>query len=542
MLTKKSLAAISLLLCAGVARSQEAARTQVAAPAAFVTLDNEHVFTVRAGYGAWTPQVRADSMTQHVKRWADDSLTSATPVIHDNETTTDLLVDGVPVITVSEIDAAAAGVPRQELAREWATALEDAVSQYRLRYAPTRLIARIVLGMLTLVSMGLLLFFARKWALRTETEVIARLTTHARQRRSKLTGIVAEGAIGGWVNTLFTWIRWGIYALVILAGVQFLLLLSPRTRADAMQIVSSVGGSLTQLGWRIWQQIPSIILICVIAAIAYQLVQLVHAIFKRVGRGQIVLEGFRPRWAGVTDRLVSYFIAVLALLIMYPYIPGSNSAAFQGIGIFVGALISLGSTGLVGNALSGIILTYTDGYQVGDFVEFGDIKGRVQKMALMTTQISKANHEVVTLPNAIVMAHATINHSAHRDKGHVVSLTIGIGYDTAWRLVEMLLEKAAQMTPGVNHKAGVTVLTLSLNQFDITYELHVYISEGESIPVVRSVLARNILDRFNESGVQIMTPAFESNPHYSVMVPKDKWYPPPMRNGSAESVEQTKAL
>ena len=226
--------------------------------------------------------------------------------------------------------------------------------------------------------------------------------------------------------------------------------------------------------------VPGVILIGVIAAIAYQLVQLVHAIFNRVGRGQIILEGFRAALGDVTDRLVTYFIAVLALLIMYPYIPGSNSPAFQGIGLFVGALISLGSTGLVGNALSGIILTYMDGYQVGDFIEVGDIKGRVSQMALMTTQINKANHEVVTLPNAIVMGHAMVNHSSHRDKGHVVALTVSIGYDTAWRLVETLLEKAAEMTSGVNLKAGVTVLTLSLDQFSIAYELHVYIAEGES--------------------------------------------------------------
>lgn len=503
----------------------EIARAQVDYSDAPVTLDKEVVLDVRAGYGAWTPELRAASMEKRVKEWADDPFRPDKIQIQDNETTTDLMVNDFPVVTVFDIDAKAAGVPREQLARQWAASLETAVSRYRVRYAPPQVAFRAVLAIVALVVIAFLLYVVRNAMFRLENRFCERLAIHAAQRRAGLKGMVAGGTKVGWVHSTFRSLRWLSYLVVLAAGLQFLLLISPRTRADAMQIIAAVGASLTQLGLKLWDQIPSLILVAVIAGVAYQLVQLAHLIFSKVSAGDIVLEGFRPRWASTTDRLVSIFIVVLGVLIAYPYIPGSNSPAFQGISIFIGALISLGSTGLIGNALSGIMLTYIDGYEPGDVVQIGDTTGVVTKSALLTTQVRTANQKTITLPNAVVMGSAMVNYSAVRDKGTVIPLTIGIGYDAPWRQVEWLMLQAAARTPGLNRAIDPVVLILSLNQFDVTYELDSYLQPGEPLAKVRSQLARNVLDMFNENGVQIMTPAFESNPSRTVIAPH--WNPPP---------------
>ncbi len=519
-----------LLLAAGGVLAQEAKQE---AP---VKLDKEDVLSIRAGYGGWTPQLRAESIEHRVKQWADDPTKPDKLTIQNNETTTDLMVEDSPVATVFDFDAAAAGVSREQLAKQWAASLEAAVNGYRIRYGSARIALRIVLAFLTVGVVALLLFYARKAVMAAERRFADRLAVHAR-RGASITGVVAEGAMGGWVRSLFSWIRWIAYAVVILAGLQFLLLLSPKTRADALQILGAVGASLTQLGWKIWEQIPALILVALIAGVAYQLLQLVHALFRRVGSGQIVFEGFRPRWAGTTDRLVSIFIVILAVLIAYPYIPGSSSPAFQGISIFLGALVSLGSTGLVGNALAGIMLTYIDGYQTGDCVQIGNTTGIVTRTALLTTQVRTANQKTVTLPNSIVMASAMVNLSAVREKGTLIPLSAGIGYDVPWRQVKWLMLEAAARTAGLNRMIDPVVLILSLNQFDVTYELNAYLQAGAVLGKVRSELAQNVLDLFNEYGVQIMTPAFESNPQHAVVAPK--WSPPP--GGSAEGEPQVTA-
>jgi small-conductance mechanosensitive channel len=177
------------------------------------------------------------------------------------------------------------------------------------------------------------------------------------------------------------------------------------------------------------------------------------------------------------------------------------------------------------------MLTYIDGYEVGDCVQIGETSGVVTKASVLTTQVRTANQKTITLPNSIVMGSAMVNYSAAKDKGTLIPLTVGIGYDAPWRQVEWLMLQAAARTPGLNRKIDPLVLIVSLNQFDVTYELNAFLQAGEVLGKVRSLLARNVLDLFNEYGVQIMTPSYEGNPDYAVVAPK--WNPPP----TAESTE-----
>ena len=203
---------------------------------------------------------------------------------------------------------------------------------------------------------------------------------------------------------------------------------------------------------------------------------------------------------------------ILAVLIAYPYIPGSESAAFKGVTLFLGVLVSLGSTGLVSNLVSGIMLTYMDAFQVGDMVMIGEESGYVVKKSVLTTQLRTRTNRVITIPNANVLTNRVVNLTSPDSRGLVVTSTVGIGYEVAWRQVEALLKLAASRTPGVRSSPEPFVLERALDQFSVTYEINAYLEHGVRLYLAEAELNRNILDAFSDAGVQIMTPSYEGDP------------------------------
>jgi small-conductance mechanosensitive channel len=205
---------------------------------------------------------------------------------------------------------------------------------------------------------------------------------------------------------------------------------------------------------------------------------------------------------------------------------GLSSPAFQGLSIFIGVLISLSSNSLISNALAGITLTYLVTFTVGDRVQIGEVTGTVVSTGILTTRLRNRNDEVLTVPNSMVMAkHMTTN--SRQPDGMVVTSSAGIGYDTPWRQVEAIMKLAASRTPGVRRDSEPFVLALSLNTFDVTYELHARLEDDASYSRVQSDLNRNVLDAFNEYGVQIMTPAYVDDPSALKVVPQNQWFAPP---------------
>jgi len=296
--------------------------------------------------------------------------------------------------------------------------------------------------------------------------------------------------------------------------------------------LDSVLASVYAFGAAAWKSAPSIAFLLIVAVTTWYLLKFLRFVFQQVGNGTITIEGFRPSWAGTTNRLMNILLVVLAVLIAYPYIPGSESPAFKGISLFLGLLVSLGSTGLVANIVSGIMLTYMDQFQVGDMIRIGEFMARVKKTSMLTTQLHTRKNEIVTIPNSLILSQEVTNFSAPGEAGLVISSTVGIGYDVPWRQVESMMKLAAARTSGVSHSIQPFVYTLSLNQFDITYELNVHIEKDAMYWATKSELNQNVLDAFNEFGVQIMTPAYEGDPDSTKVVPRSRWFSAPAKEAT----------
>jgi len=218
------------------------------------------------------------------------------------------------------------------------------------------------------------------------------------------------------------------------------------------------------------------------------------------------------------------------VVVAFPYIPGSSSPAFQGITIFIGAVISLGSTGVIGNLLAGYMLIFQRPFTLGDRVRIGEVLGDVVESSLIVTRLRTIKNEVVTVPNSAIVGGHVVNYSSLARKGGLILHTaITIGYDTPWRQVEALLIAAAERTPGVLREPAPFVLQTGLGDFYVSYELNAYTDRPGQMVETYADLHRNVLDSFNEFGVQITSPNYVLDPAQAKVVPREQWYAAPAR-------------
>jgi small-conductance mechanosensitive channel len=225
---------------------------------------------------------------------------------------------------------------------------------------------------------------------------------------------------------------------------------------------------------------------------------------------------------------VTALLWLLAIVVAYPYLPGSESDAFKGVSVFLGLMISLGSSGIMNQAMSGLMLTYSRAFRVGDFVKIGDVEGTVEQLGVLSLKIKSPRREAITIPNALVVATATTNYSRFAQvEGVQVSTSVTIGYDTPWRQVEALLLLAASRTPGVRKEPPPVVRRSALLDFYVQYTLLVCLEQPHLRAPTLDALHAQILDAFNEFGVQITSPNYEADPGERKVVPKEQWFAAP---------------
>ena len=272
---------------------------------------------------------------------------------------------------------------------------------------------------------------------------------------------------------------------------------------------------------------PQLFTVVLIVVLTRFVARLTNLFFTAVDQGRISIPWIYPETLQPTRKLVLAGLWLFALALAFPFLPGSNSDAFKGISVLVGLMVSLGSSGLVNQVMSGFTLTYSRALRVGDFVRVTDIDGTVTQIGALSTKIKTPRGEEVTIPNAVIVSHTVTNYTRHAEAdGVFVPTSISIGYDVPWRQVHALLIQAAARTPGVRSHPQPLVRQTQLGDFAVTYTLLVSLERPHQRSAVLTAVHANILDAFNEQGVQIMSPAYEADPAAPKIVPRDRWFAP----------------
>ena len=329
------------------------------------------------------------------------------------------------------------------------------------------------------------------------------------------------------------YIRYGVNILLTLIYLTGVFSIFPQTRGIVTEILDSIFQSLSK-GWQGFADyLPSLLNLIIIVVITYYGLKFIRFIFDEIEKETITFSGFRAEWAIPTYQLVRFLVIAFALVLAFPYLPGSSSPAFQGVSVFIGLLFSLGSTSVVANIVSGVVLTYTGAFRVGDRVKIADTVGDIIEKGLLVTRIRTIKNVEITIPNGMVMGSHIINYSAvSQERGLILNTTVTLGYDIPWRLIHETLIKAAQATNGILPEPRPFVLQTSLDDFYVSYELNAYTDQPNKMAGVYSELHQTIQDFCNEAGIEILSPHYgalrDGNPSTNPAdyLPKDYQAPP----------------
>jgi small-conductance mechanosensitive channel len=302
----------------------------------------------------------------------------------------------------------------------------------------------------------------------------------------------------------------------------------PYTEPWADQAGSFVISSLRELAATVLHGLPGLLVVILIYVVTRWVVRIGNVLFDQVATGKLAIVWMDADVAHATQRIFAAIVWIFGIIIAYPYIPGSQTDAFKGLSVFFGLIISLGSTGIINQIMSGLFVVYSRAFRMGEWVKVNEVEGEVLELGLLAAKILTVERQVVTVPNSVLVASSTTNFTrlGHPD-GMSISATVTIGYDTPWRQVHALLELAANRTENICKLPKPFVVQRQLSDFYVQYSLIAKLEDEKLRVDTVSNLNSAIQDAFNEFEVQIMSPHFMVQPGTRVVVPPDKWNPPP---------------
>ena len=497
-------------------------------PGVPVVVEGDTLFYLYTKRGGYTPLQRAEmidaAIMQLGKRF---TLHPDSVYIESSDIVTDLMYGNKVIASFTDQDGLWEGRSREQLATDKRKIVVQKLKELKEEHSLWQLGKRILYFVLVLAGQYLL-FWLTGWLFRKLKVRIQKL----KDTRLKPISIQNYELLDTQrqVNLLIflsNLLRYVIMLLQLLITVPLLFAIFPQTKGLAYQIFSYIWNPIKNILVGIVDYIPNLFAILILCFAVKYLVRLVHYLSREVEAGRLKFGGFYPDWAMPTYHIIRFLLYAFMIAMIYPYLPGAKNGVFQGISVFVGLIISLGSSTVIGNVIAGLVITYMRPFKLGDRIQLNDTTGNVIEKTPLVTRIKTPKNEVVTIPNSFIMSSHTVNYSASaREYGLIIHSEVTIGYDVPWRQVHQLLIEAALNTPGVIDDPRPFVLETSLSDWYPVYQINAYIREADKLAQIYSDLHQNIQDRFNEAGVEIMSP------HYMAMrdgnestIPKDDLRP-----------------
>ncbi|MDE3019545.1 MAG: mechanosensitive ion channel family protein [Nitrospirota bacterium] len=476
-----------------------------------VVFSDNTLFYVHAKLGPFTPQDRAKAIVDRLMQLSQDPLLQVDAITSvDSQQTSEILSGQIVIMSVTDGDAAAVGRPRQVVAREYALKVRQALAAAQRASSFDAILLAVLLTVLATVLLIVALKVFQKLFPRIYAKLDAWRGTRIRSIKVQTAVVLSAERITDVLLGLVKAVRVTAVFLLLYLYASSVLSFFPWTQGMASQLFAYLLAPLKAIGKAFAVHFPDVITIIVIVFVTHYIVKLIRLIFAEIERGTITFSGFHQDCGEPTYKIVRFLVIAFAAIAIFPYIPGSNSPAFQAISVFLGVLFSLGSMGAISNIISGVVLTYMRPFKIGDRVKIADTVGDVVTSELLVTRVRTIKNVDVTIPNSMVLSSHIANYSASAaDLGLILHTSVTIGYDAPWRTVHELLIAAARRTRDIVESPEPFVLQTRLDDFYVTYELNAYTDRPNRMATTYAELHQNIQDKFNEAGVEIMSP------HYS---------------------------
>ncbi|HXV20190.1 MAG TPA: mechanosensitive ion channel domain-containing protein [Desulfuromonadales bacterium] len=494
-----------------------------------VSIDGIVLFHVR-GVEAYPADERAKRIGSLIEKAAQDQSVRPDDITAvESDLSTDIVAGNRVIMSVVDADALPEGVDRQLLAKIHVGKIGEAVERYRQERTLREIYLGILWSVIAMLVLLVSLLLIRTLFRRLQEKVdAAQLADRIASIKIQSFVIVNTEQIKALLTGAVRAARFLTILLLFYVAVNLVLGFFPWTRPFSNELRDFLLAPLAAMGRGILHHVPNLIFLAALVFVANYLFKLMRLFFEGLENGAITFSGFYPEWARPTFKIASALLFAFMVVVAFPYIPGSSSPAFQGISIFLGVILSLGSSSIISNILAGLTMTYRRAFKVGDRVMIGDFRGEVTEMRLLVTHLRSSKNEEIVVPNSMIYNSHVINYSTlAKQRGLVLHTAVTIGYNIPWRQVHALLLQAAGRTPGLLPAPPPFVRQTALDEVYVRYELNAYTDSPHGMTRIYSDLHQNIQDAFNAYGVQIMTPRYAFDREPPAVVPPERWHEPP---------------
>lgn len=473
---------------------------------------NDTLFVIYSKLGSFSAGDRAEAISNRINKLADNySFKPDSLKLVEAETTVDIVLNENIIMSVSENDALWNNTNKPGLAVKYKKIIGDAVLEYKSETSVSTLAKEIGLALLVII----IIIFLIKYIGRFFRWIAAKIKL---QEGKRIKGIKFKSYTlfdaNRQVNVLLninTVLKWFFILLLIYIALPILFGIFPWTKNFADTLFGYILNPLKKIAGGFWNYLPNLITIIVIIFVFRYVLKGIHFLKTEIENGELKIPGFYADWANPTYQIVRVLVFAFMIIVIFPYLPGSESPVFRGVSVFLGFLFTFGSAGSLSNVIAGLVLTYMRLFVKGDRVKIGEVVGDVVEKSLLVTRVRTIKNEIVSIPNSTVMSSHTINYSSEAvDKGLILHTTVTIGYDVPWKDMHKALIDAALKTDLLLKDPEPFVLQTSLDDFYVSYQVNAYTKEPNKQAVIYSQLHQNIQDCCNEAGIEILSPHYRA--------------------------------
>jgi small-conductance mechanosensitive channel len=498
-----------------------------------VVLFGDTLFYIYTKLGPFSPSDRAQNIVNKLEMLVEENLYREDLMqVFAGEESHDLMHEEIIVFSVTDRDAFWQNSSRAELAAQYLEAAQRSIRDYKSRTGLWSTLKRIALLLLVIAGFFFGIRYLNRgfsrfidWFLKKGEPFINGLKIKDYEVLSQ----EREEQLIAWVLNILKWL---LILLVLYLSLPVLFSIFPATAGIAGTLIGYVLDPLKSFGLSIISYIPELITIILIAFLTRYFVRFLKFLSTEVAEGKLEIPGFYPDWAGPTFNLLKIIIYAFAFVMIFPYLPGSESPVFQGVSVFLGLLISLGSSSAISNIIAGLVITYMRAFKIGDRVKIGDTSGDVIEKTMLVTRLRTIKNEDVTIPNSSILNGSTVNYSSSAEAlGLILNTTVTIGYDVPWPKVHELLIAAARKAQFIESDPPPFVLQTSLDDFYVSYQLNAYTKQAKGAAKIYSEIHSNIQDAFNEAGIEILSPHYRAARDANVLTIPPQYIPPGYKSG-----------
>nr|WP_315399007.1 mechanosensitive ion channel domain-containing protein [uncultured Sphingobacterium sp.] len=468
---------------------------------------NDTLFYIYNKLGSSLAKDRADNVVTRIQNlYEDDFVKVDSFKIENNEISSDIVYKDLIITSVTELDALLEGKSKEEIAKQYLKSIQETINREKEENSISKLLIRIGLIALIFIVFYLLILLINKIKDYSVQRIMTERTQLIKDVKIKNYVLVSSVQKTRILINSINMLRWALIILMAFIMLPIVFSVFPFTQSWANSLIGLFTKPLKKAFLAIWDYIPNLITVFVILFVMRYAVRLVKYIFTEIDKGKLEVNGFHREFAMPTFTIVRFLLQAFTLVLIFPYLPGSNSDIFKGISVFIGVLFSLGSSSAISNIIAGLVITYMRPFRIGDRITIADKTGVVIEKSPLVTRLRTIKNEEITIPNSSILSGNTVNYSTFSDQGICFQVELTVGYEEPWERIHEMLLNIPPRVARVNTTPAPFVLQKKLDDFYVLYELNVYISQSAEIALAQSEIFQLILNDFLAAGIEMNAP------------------------------------